>query len=518
MSTSGKQSKFEAAWHWWGGFLAAPIDGASLAAFRIIFGITFAVYMATYFTNDIIYQDWVQPSFVFSFVPFIKPLSGPAMYGIYFVGFLASVLIALGLYYRVAATVFFVVHTYIFLLDRTLFLNHTYLIGLLSLLMAIAPANRAYSLDKYFSPEKFPTESIPRWNLLIIKLQLVIVYLYGAFWKINPDWLSGIPCEQFMAGNPALRYFAPFSFDPLFAKLLAYGGIFVDGLVPIFLLIPQTFWIAVALSVAFHLMNSVLFNIGVFPFLMLGTLALFARHDWPRIVFSWCKKWIGKVGFINDKVRNLIPNFNNQHAPVFEQSSEKPPKYLAPMRASTVAMLLFFHVYLFIQLVVPLRHLAYEDNVDWTEEGYYFSWRMMLHQKDVHLSLYAIDPQTGRSERINLRKYLNEHQIRKMKPRPELVHHFAQWYADKVASETGVRPMVRVRCLASLHCRPWHDLIDPRVDLASQPFNLEKKSWILPQGDDKIVDLPNYQQREWYNQMTGKVPRTSLVDASNSRL
>lgn len=493
-------------WQRWVAFLSAPIDGASLAVYRIIFGVTFVVDMACYFFSGWMKETYVTPEFNYSYIPWIQPLPEPLLYGVYFLCVLSALMIATGLFYRAAAMAFFLLHAYIFLLDRAQFLNHEYLITLTSLLLAIAPANNAFSLDRYFNPEKFPTQTIPRWNLLIIKIQLVIVYLYGAIWKINPDWLRGIPCEQFMTGNPALRFFMPFSLDPLFPKFLAFGGILVDGLVPIFLLIPQTFWFAVALAVPFHLMNSVLFNIGVFPFYMLGTLALFPAHDWPRNLAYKVRNLVAKLRPSAQRSKEAIVSSSVE---VRKQIAALTPQVVTAGKWSTVAMLIFFHAYLIVQIVAPLRHLAYEDNVDWTEEGYYFAWRMMLHQKFSEIVMYEVDPSTGARQKIDVKKYLNKRQLEVLSRRPELAHHFAQWYADKVMKETGVRPAVKVKCLASLHNRPWQDLIDPRVDLASQPFNLEKKSWIMPLGDAEIVDLPFYQQRIWYKGMQARMKQSA---------
>lgn len=497
MTSSSAQPAAESKslWQRWVSFLCAPIDGASLAAYRIIFGVTFVIDMASYFFTGWVKETYITPAFNYSYIPFIQPPSEPMLWGVFFLCVFSALLIATGLYYRAAAIAFCLLHTYIFLLDRAEFLNHEYLISLTSLLLAIAPANNVFSLDRYFHPEKFPTQTIPRWNLLIIKIQLVIVYLYGALWKINPDWLRGIPCEQFMTGNAGLRFFLPFSLDPLFPQFLSYGGILVDGLVPIFLIIPQTFWCAVALAVPFHLMNSILFNIGVFPFFMLGALALFPPHDWPRTLAVKWRNLRAKLRPAAEQSKRAVISTSEE---IRKQIESMTPQVVTAGKWSTVAMLVFFHAYLLIQLVAPLRHLAYEDNVDWTEEGYYFAWRMMLHMKFSDIVMYETNPETGIRQKIDVTKYLNKRQLEVLSRRPELTHHFAQWYADKVEKESGVRPVVKAKCIASLHNRPWQDLIDPRVDLASQPFNMEKKSWIMPLGNAEIVDLPYYQQRMWY--------------------
>ena len=51
--------------------------------------------------------------------------------------------------------------------------------------------HRAFSLDRRRHPE-WPT-TVPRWNVLLLRFQLFIVYFYGAIAKLNPDWLAGEP-------------------------------------------------------------------------------------------------------------------------------------------------------------------------------------------------------------------------------------------------------------------------------------------------------------------------------------
>jgi hypothetical protein len=77
---------------------------------------------------------------------------------------------------------------------------------------------------------------------------------------------------------------------------------------------------------------------------------------------------------------------------------------------------------------------------------------------------------------------------------PEFAQLFAHWYADNVERLTGVRPIITARMLAAMHCRPWQDMIDPKVDLASAPIGVHAKEWILPLTSEP-VDLPNYQHR-----------------------
>ena len=61
---------------------------------------------------------------------------------------IAALMIAAGLLYRIAIVYFFLAYLYILLLDRANFNNHFYLFVLLAFLLSLAPANRAWSLDR----------------------------------------------------------------------------------------------------------------------------------------------------------------------------------------------------------------------------------------------------------------------------------------------------------------------------------------------------------------------------------
>ena len=58
-----------------------------------------------------------------------------------------SLMIALGLFYRISTLLFFLGYSYFFLVERAIYNNHYYLICLLSLMLILAPLNRSWSLD-----------------------------------------------------------------------------------------------------------------------------------------------------------------------------------------------------------------------------------------------------------------------------------------------------------------------------------------------------------------------------------
>lgn len=469
-------------WSIWTTYLLKPVDGASLGIFRIVFYLIMAVDMLRYFKHQWIQSMFVLPHFWFSWFPGIQPWPEHLMFLHFKLAFLAAVLACLGLFYRPASLFFGFSVTYFFLIDKANFINHFYLICLLSCLMMLLPANRCFSIDALIGRLRLrgrEHDRVAQWNVLILKYLVLIIYFYAALWKISPDWLAGVPCQYFtypMASKlPALATIVNADW---FGHFLAYGGLLVDATVPVFLCFAQTFWLGALISVCFHVMNSFLFSIGVFPFLMMGTLALFPSYDWPRTLWAKVLSLFGRSGATDKELSDERKPHEGQ--PVSDRRGA-----FGFSTLSTVVALLFFHVFLVVQMFLPLRFLAYPGNPDWTEQGYYFCWRMMLHSKRSSYARFIIrDARTGEVlAQITGKKFLNKNQRWNMGRHPELAHQFAVWLGDQVEQTTGNRPIINVQLRASVNGRPWQFLIDPTVDLAAQPLNDKPKEWIVPLAD-----------------------------------
>lgn len=129
--------------------LFRPIDGASLAAFRIGFGLLGLGYTAYVFQQDWIAQRWIEPAFHFYYPGFqwVTPWPGNGLYLHVCVMAVCAVCIALGAFYRVAAFVFALGFTYLFLLEATNFENHYHLFLLLCWMLVFTPTHRVFSVD-----------------------------------------------------------------------------------------------------------------------------------------------------------------------------------------------------------------------------------------------------------------------------------------------------------------------------------------------------------------------------------
>lgn len=453
-------------WGRWSNYLLTPVNGSGLGIFRILFGILMA--WALYDDSTVLKPMFIQPAFLFSWFPFIKPWPEELLHVHYYIAILSAVLVSAGLFYRVSSAVLGISLTYFFFLDKANFVNHYYLIALLSAVMALLPADQCLSLDRYFSPKKY-SGLIPRWTQEILKLEIVIIYLFAASWKLNPDWLAGVTCHELMASKGSRPLIGPYVTQDWFAHVMAFAGIFVDYSVPILLMIPRTVWLATLISLCFHLTNSFLFNrLDYFPYLMLGSLSLFYPYDWPNRV--WAKLNKAK----SDKEKQAVELLGATSAVTATQMAYSP--------IGRASALIFFHAFLLIQALLPFRCLTYPGNPDWTEQGYYFCWRLMVNNKKVTpVKFHIRDASTGETLAVVTgQSMLNSNQLFRMEHHPELSHKFALWLAERVEKKTGKRPIINAVQRGSLHGRPWQFMIDPTVDLAAQPDHWGPKSWIVP--------------------------------------
>jgi len=205
--------------------LFAPIDIASLVYFRIAFGAIMLWEVWRYFSKGWISRYWIDPVMNFTYYGFdwITPLPGPGMY-ILFAGLgILALAMMVGWHYRLSALLFFLGFTYSFLLEQARYLNHFYLICLISFLMIWMPAHRAFSVDAQQRPA-IAAQVAPAWTLWLLRAQLGLVYFYAGVAKLNPDWLAGEPLRTWLAARTDFPVIGHLFTTEWMVYLLSYGG------------------------------------------------------------------------------------------------------------------------------------------------------------------------------------------------------------------------------------------------------------------------------------------------------
>ena len=186
----------------------------------------------------------------------------------------------IGVLYRAAATLFSIGFIYIFLLDMTAYQNHYYLVCLLSFLFVLVPADSSMSMYPTSRWSRQNSGTIPRWALWMLRFQIGVVYFFGGVAKFDSDWIAGFPMREVMAGKHEHFLVGSICSQEWFAQMIIWGGLCIDLLAVPFLLYRRTRLVAFLIVVSFHLLNSTLFTIGIFPWAMILLTTVFFEPDW----------------------------------------------------------------------------------------------------------------------------------------------------------------------------------------------------------------------------------------------
>ncbi len=435
---------------------------APLAAFRIFFGIMMFLSIVRFWSYGWIEKLYLQPKFFFSYYgfEFVKPL-GPYTYLLFLVCALSALAVALGYKYRLAIVIFFLSFTYIELMDKTTYLNHYYFISLLSFLMIFLPANTYFSFDAKKSPA-LASEYVPRWSIDSIKLLLAIVYIYAGLAKLNSDWLvEAMPLKIWLPSKYDLPLLGDLLQETWVIYLFSWSGATYDLSIPFLLLYKRTRVIAFLLVIVFHVLTRVLFPIGMFPYIMIVSATIFfdaKLHD--RILV-----WIGKVFRVNKAY------FDNDN--IWKRTSTG-----HPWRVSV--LLLFFAV----QLIFPFRYLAYPGEVFWTEQGYRFSWRVMLMEKAGYANFRIQDSETDEQFYVDNTDFLTAFQEKQMSTQPDFILQYAHFLKDHFGSQGHQNIEIYVESYVALNGRRSQPYIDPKTNLVAERESFRHKHWILPFKDE----------------------------------
>jgi hypothetical protein len=381
---------------------------------------------------------------------------------------LAAACVMVGFLYRIAAPVLFLAFTYSFLLDQTRYLNHFYLVCLISFVMCFLPAERAFSVDALLR-RKIRSDVVPTWTLWLLRAQVGIPYFYGGIAKLNSDWIRG--------GEPMRIWLSPLARMPRFGHIFAadwvvysfvIGGLLLDLLLVPLLLWRRTRLFAFAAGVLFNLINAVIFEIGIFPWLMMGALLIYFPPDLLRRFARAFMSPGEAFGDAEPSQASATPETIAQGSSCLSLSTAQ--KLIAGLLAAYLAVQLFF----------PLRHYLYPGDVSWTEEGHNFAWHMKLRTKSGEAVFTVTHPRSGQTWTIKPEDYLESHQVTKVITKPDLVLQFSHYLAEEKRREGYDNVEVRARIMATLNGRQPQLLIDPNVDLAKEQVRLLPTPWIVP--------------------------------------
>ena len=426
------------------------IDNSSLIIFRVFFGILISLECFGAIATGWVNRNLIAPKFKFPFIDFdfLQPLPGNGMYFYFGIMGLMGICIALGFKYRASMITFTTMWTATYLMQKTAYNNHYYLLILISLIMCFFPAEKSRSIDVKLNP-KIESNAMYAYIKWIVVLQLFIVYTYASIAKIYGDWLDFSTIAVLMHSKRNYWLVGDILQEPWIHTVIGSVGILFDLLIVPALLWKPTRKAAFFLSLFFHLFNSIIFQIGIFPYLSIAFSVFFFEPETIRKIF-----FKSKIPLTTSKV--IIPNYKN-------------------------ILLIVAAVYFLTQLLLPVRHYTFEDDVLWTEEGHRMSWRMMLRSRQGKGRYKVVDKNTEEVFIINPKDYVSRSQERKIFAYPDFAWQFAQYLKKEFKEENRDVSVYLKNSKISINRKPYEPFIDSKTDLAAETwYRTKHHSWILP--------------------------------------
>jgi hypothetical protein len=442
--------------------LYKPVSIQPLVMFRIIFGALLVFGAIRFMAKGWVYDLYIQPKMYFGYLGFewVKPLSGNWMY-FPFIGFLLGAIgLLLGAFYRFSTILLFLSFTYIELLDKSNYLNHYYFISLMTFLFLFVPANKSFSLDVKWGRVK-ATELVHQWTIGAFKFQLAIVYVFAGIAKLDSDWLfQAQPLKIWLQAHRDMPIFGTLLTKEWIAYFFSWFGCIYDLFIVVFLLNARTRGVAYFFVVVFHFVTWYLLPIGIFPWVMICSTTIFFSEQFHQKALNKLKS----LFHYTEKISEFLPN-------------KKPI-----ITFGILAFILF-------QVLTPFRYVLYPGNLYWNEEGFRFSWRVMLMHKEGTATFFVRDKSSGREIEIRNCDNLCATQVDQMATQPDMILQYAQYLKTKFQDTTLningkpyqiKNPSIHADIFVSLNGRPSQRFVSKKHDLTRFSYNLAHRNWLEP--------------------------------------
>ncbi|MBC7391462.1 MAG: HTTM domain-containing protein [Opitutaceae bacterium] len=448
-------------------FLYRKVNIYPLILFRVLFGLVTCISSIRFLLLGWVEEQYLKPVFHFSYWGFswVHVLPAPGMYLIFIVMILTSLAIMVGLYYRISTVLFFLAFTYVELIDKTYYLNHYYFVSLVAFLMCFLPANRNFSIDVLRNPDILK-EDFSAWAINILKFQISCVYFFAGIAKINFSWLvEAMPLKLWLPAQSDFPFIGYIFTKVLVVYVFAWVGMAYDLFIPFLLLYRRTRLPAYIFLLIFHGITGYFFQIGVFPLVMsLCTLIFFSENFHKKVISVF---------------RNSLNLREIKQNPQLTTPNSQLTTELQLTTHNAQLTTILISIYISIQLLLPFRYLLYPGNLLWTENGYRFSWRVMLVEKAGTATFRIKNNLNGSEFDVDNSQYLNQHQEKQMSFQPDMMLQYAH-YLGNTFEATGMKDIsIYCECYVTMNGKPSQLIIDPETDLLKVKDNLLNSNGIL---------------------------------------
>jgi hypothetical protein len=150
--------------------------------------------------------------------------------------------------------------------------------------------------------------------------------------------------------------------------------------------------------------------------------------------------------------------------------------------------LIVVSVFFIIQFLFPFRYSLYPGELFWNEQGYRFSWRVMLMEKKGYTTFKVVNKENDNSFYIMNNSFLTELQERQMSFQPDFIIEYAHFLGNYYKN-LGLNDIeIYADSYVALNGRISKRFIDPEIDLLKQKRGFKNKDWII-RLDEKINNL-----------------------------
>ena len=123
------------------------------------------------------------------------------------------------------------------------------------------------------------------------------------------------------------------------------------------------------------------------------------------------------------------------------------------------------------QIFVPFRFLFYPGHLFWTEEGYRYSWRVMLMEKTGYANFKIVDGKTGQRFYVQNEDFLTALQQKEMSTQPDFILEYGQYLGRHFTAQGHQNVEVYVESYAALNGRKSQTFIAADVDLMKVSYS-----------------------------------------------
>lgn len=441
-------------------WLFTPVPSVTLALLRIGFGL---IICWQFLLFKQIFDDYIpntEFNITYPYLSFIRPLGEP-WFSLSFIFFmLASLLFAAGYRVRITGALILIGCFYYFHIDETIYNNHYYLYILISFIFLFTASDSSLKLGK---SNLLP---VPRWQVFLLQFQLLVLYFFGGVAKLNSEWLlQAEPVRTWLPDMLGPTVFGWLSDQQrlVAAYSIAYSGLMLDLCAGFLLFSSRTRRFIIPVLLLFHASNAIFFNIGTFPFFGMLSIVIFLD---PQKVLAKLNDW------------KLVTIAKKQTAPLMATSTRD--KWV----------ICFVVTYMFVQVVLPLRHFAIPGNVLWDERAYKFSWFMKLRSKDSIVALKVKIDGDPLDYFIDLNDYkLTKKQFKYIFTKPLVAVTFAKQLEQRIKDNNKIAEDIKIypEFYIKLNAYNYQLLMDTGIDLTSinQPLiDVNDYPWIMKFNPD----------------------------------